>query len=215
MRQPFASSLLLASLAISPARAQMSVAMIGDRPGHPASGEAACATSSAASTSMTTNVRMDTSIVYSVVGSRLLELDVARPRDLQRRPLVLMLYGSDRGTEMRAPIVALAKRGYVAASAGLRLDGTSDAAPLPQEGGLALRWLRSHADLLGIDVRRVMVLGESSPGDLSLLLGSTAAPALVTPTPSVEQNDDCGAPDDSDVTGRATTILRGTRITAG
>jgi len=127
-----------------------------------------------------TDVRLDTNLVYSVAGHRLLELDLARPRDVDRRPLVLLLHAafpdSDPSKRPLEPLVALARRGYVAAVADYRVEDTADSVRVPagvRDAHLALEWLRSHAGDLGIDINRVAVMSQSAGGEMVTLLGRT------------------------------------------
>ncbi|TIC82643.1 alpha/beta hydrolase [Nocardioides sp. GY 10127] len=129
-----------------------------------------------------------------VFGSRPLELDLhLPPAELGEGPwpLLVFLHGGgwwygrrggvgpqfDEGTF--EPFAELARSGLAVASLDYRLTGEVGW-PLPLHDVKAgIRWLRSHADELGLDASRVVVWGESAGAHLAAMVALTADdPAL-------------------------------------
>jgi acetyl esterase/lipase len=105
-----------------------------------------------------------------------LQLDLARPRGDGPFPAVVIFHGGAWMSGDRKDWVplALAERGYVAATASYRFY---DEAPFPaqlHDAKAAVRWLRANAANYGVDPARIAALGSSSGGHLACLLGTTA-----------------------------------------
>jgi len=106
-------------------------------------------------------------------------MDVAFPRNTEDAlaPAVLYFHPGawQRGSraEGREIVELLARGGYVAASIDYRLvaDGAFPAAV--EDGNAAIRFVRGHADELGIDPERMGLLGHSAGGHLAALLGTS------------------------------------------
>lgn len=121
-----------------------------------------------------------------VVGSQRLAVDVYEPAGdapHSGRPAVLMVHGGgwaagDR-SELRDLARFAAREGVVALSMDYRL--TSQAGvhwPMPAEDVAAvLAWTRAHADALGIDPRRIALLGGSAGGHLAAWIARDPDPA--------------------------------------
>jgi acetyl esterase/lipase len=97
------------------------------------------------------------------------------------RPAVVLLHGGGPtgGTPLQDLDWAepLAARGYVALMVGYRLfDDESGRNPWPtqlDDVQRAVRWVRAHAEALGVDPNRIGAMGHSSGGHLAGLLGTT------------------------------------------
>ena len=121
-----------------------------------------------------------------------LKLDAAFPRRSDGKPLPALVYihgGSYNHGSKRAGlplITAMAEGGYFAVSIDYRL---ADVAPYPaavHDCKTAVRFLYAHREELGIDPRRIGVMGHSAGGHLAALLATSANdPALEgdPPTP--------------------------------
>jgi acetyl esterase/lipase len=119
-----------------------------------------------------------TSIPYSNVHERCM-LDVFRPADDERAPLVICIHGGgwedgDR-IQYHQTCIELARQGYAAATIGYRL---MDTAVWPEMGYDVLKgmaYLSAHAGELGIDASKAVTLGSSAGGQLALVMQAKAA----------------------------------------
>jgi acetyl esterase/lipase len=128
-------------------------------------------------------IRMTADVSYR--GERGPLLDVHRRSGHARRaPAVMVVHGGSwrTGSKRRMTAVsrALARRGLVAFNVDYRLT-------TPERPGLrrqlddlraALRWIRGHARLYGVDPRRIGALGSSAGGHLVSLLAGRGAGRL-------------------------------------
>ena len=133
-------------------------------------------------------VRGDISFLTS---ARTEKLDLYLPKHRNAReksPAVLLIHGGGwkEGDKRQAREIefgmTLAKNGFVAASINyaLRSDGKF---PLNlQDCKNGVRYLRAHADELGIDPDRISVMGSSAGGHLALLVAYTADQSNLAPS---------------------------------
>ena len=133
-------------------------------------------------------VRGDISFLTS---ARTEKLDLYLPKHRNAReksPAVLLIHGGGwkEGDKRQAREIefgmTLAKNGFVAASINyaLRSDGKF---PLNlQDCKNGVRYLRAHADELGIDPNRISVMGGSAGGHLALLVAYTADQSNLAPS---------------------------------
>ena len=133
-------------------------------------------------------VRGDISFLTS---ARTEKLDLYLPKNRkagEKSPAVLLIHGGGwkEGDKRQAREIefgmTLAKNGFVAASINyaLRSDGKF---PLNlQDCKNGVRYLRAHADELGIDPDRISVMGSSAGGHLALLVAYTADQSNLAPS---------------------------------
>jgi len=125
--------------------------------------------------------------VYADRDGMSLELDLHRPPGVERPPVALYLHGggwtvgtrSDRVTERVAPVVA---GGVAIASASYRLTDVARWPAQLDDVVAAARFLRDHADDLGVAGERIGAWGASAGGHLALmaaLAGDVAIDAVV------------------------------------
>lgn len=119
-------------------------------------------------------------VVYSQItsrdASRQLKMTLLLPRTEGLKPAVVYYPGGgftsanhDHFLEMR---MALAKAGFVVASAEYRT--VPDRYPaLINDAKAAVRYLRAHAEQLGIDPQRIGVIGDSAGGYVAQMMGTT------------------------------------------
>ncbi len=145
-------------------------------------------------------VRGDISFLQS---ARTEKLDLYLPKNRkagEKSPAVLLIHGGGwkEGDKRQAREIefgmTLAKNGFVAASINyaLRSDGKF---PLNlQDCKNGVRYLRTHADELGIDPNRISVMGGSAGGHLALLVAYTADQSNLAPSqpyPGVSDKVSC------------------------
>jgi acetyl esterase/lipase len=95
----------------------------------------------------------------------------------ERRPGVVLIHGGgfvEGFAEMLLRYAAhLAAAGYVTASIEYRLAGESPFPASLEDSKCAVRWMRAHADEIGLDAERLAVAGNSAGGYLAAMVGST------------------------------------------
>src|SRR5712691_113271 len=119
-------------------------------------------------------------VKYGLPGRPLI-LHMARPRR-RRGPLPAVAYIFGGGWRHGSPdqglpaIVALAFRGFFAASIDYRSSTEATFPAQLEDCRAGIRYLRSHATVLGLDPGRIGVIGLSSGGHLAALVGTGADP---------------------------------------
>lgn len=116
-------------------------------------------------------------VVYRRYGAREMKLDLYRPKSCRKCRAAIIVHGGAWITghyTMEDPLaIALARRGYVAATVEYRLSNEAKYPTQIHDLKSAVRWLRSNATKLGVDPRRIGAAGASSGGHLVALLGAT------------------------------------------
>lgn len=120
-----------------------------------------------------------TRLVYKTTATRTLELVCHLPsewRSEDRRPAVVFFFGGGfwtwNGDQFSRQADYFARRGLVAILVDYRTgekDGTKPPAAF-EDARSAFRWIRSHADKLGIDPARLAAAGGSAGGTLAASL---------------------------------------------
>lgn len=127
-----------------------------------------------AATDADLEVRED--VEYGSCNGQPLILDIARPKNAEGKlPAVLLIHGggwqAGNKNSLRPMIREFAKHGYVAMTVGYRLAPKHRAPAQVEDCKCAVRWVRAHADELGIDPERIGAMGMSAGAHLSMLLG--------------------------------------------
>jgi len=133
--------------------------------------------------------------IYKSVGGRDLELHIFEPEGhdpaRDRRPCFLIIHGGGwTGGEPRKFYTIAdhyAKKGMLAISLQYRLiDAKAGVSVFDcvKDGRSAVRWLRAHARMLGIDPKRVAVSGGSAGGHVAL------GTAVFENSPDVDESTD-------------------------
>ncbi|QDU37353.1 Carboxylesterase NlhH [Maioricimonas rarisocia] len=119
-------------------------------------------------------------VVYKTVGDVELKMHIFSPEqkaDMPRPAIVFFFGGGWRaGTpeQFEQHCRYLASRGMVAATAEYRVSSRhkTQAKHCVQDGKSAVRWLRTHADELGIDPQRIAAGGGSAGGHVAACTGT-------------------------------------------
>ena len=122
---------------------------------------------------------------------RLEKLDLYLPKNRNAReksPAVLLIHGGGwkEGDKRQAREIefgmTLAQNGFVAASINYALRSAGKFPQNLQDCKNGIRYLRAHADELGIDPNRISVMGGSAGGHLALLVAYTADQPNLAPS---------------------------------
>lgn len=124
-------------------------------------------------------IELRENVVYGQAGDVELTLHLARPVDAEKLPGLLFLHrgGFVSGSKDRylKTIVEFARHGYVVASVGYRFAPKHPFPAQIEDCKCAVRWMRAHAEELGVDPERIGAIGESAGGYLSMMLGTLDA----------------------------------------
>lgn len=118
-------------------------------------------------------------LTYVRYGRRALQLDLYLPRikNAVPRPAVVLVHGGGWRAGYRANFtpfaIAMAERGYVAATISYRLSPEAKYPAAIQDVKAAIRWLRSRADKYGVNPQQIAVAGGSAGGQIASLVGVT------------------------------------------
>jgi acetyl esterase len=116
-------------------------------------------------------------LIYKTIGPAELKVYIYRPiglKDNEKRPAIIFFFGGgfDGGkvTQFVPQCKYLAERGLVAMVADYRVKSRHDVTPFEcvADAKSAIRWLRIHADELGIDRNRIVASGGSSGGHIAV-----------------------------------------------
>jgi acetyl esterase/lipase len=123
----------------------------------------------------------DIVVLHDVVtgkgGNRDLHAEIAYPKNATKpMPAVIFIHGGGwiGGSYKGAPIQALARAGFFAASIEYRLSNEAKWPAQIEDCKLGVRWLRANAATYGVDPNRIGVWGESAGGHLVACLGTMA-----------------------------------------
>lgn len=134
-----------------------------------------------ASRDVPTSVTEIKNISYVSCGKRKLQLDLYLPADKQqiKGPAIIFVHGggwrSGYRTNFTPFAIAMAERGYAAATISYRLSPEAQYPAAIQDAKAAIRWLRSNAEKYGIDGEKIAIAGGSAGGQIAALTGVTGA----------------------------------------
>ncbi len=119
-------------------------------------------------------------ISYVRYGKRVLQLDLYLPVSKidQARPALIFVHGGGWRSGYRtnfAPFaMAMAERGYVAATISYRLSGEAQYPAAIYDVKTAVRWLRANAKKYDVNPKQIAIAGGSAGGQIASLTGVTA-----------------------------------------
>ena len=122
-------------------------------------------------------------VVYAKYGERELALDWYRPKNAagKKLPAIVCIHGGGwwQGSRLNHARLAqaLADKGFVAATISYRLSGEAKFPAQIQDCKAAVRYLRAHADEMGIQSDKIGAIGLSAGGHLTALLASSGGVA--------------------------------------
>jgi acetyl esterase/lipase len=133
-------------------------------------------------------------VEYGTAGDVKLKLDTFVPKEPKSKklPCLVWIHGGgweggnkSSGRGLLTPFVATGE--FVGVSVGYRLTGVAPWPAQIHDCKAAIRWIRAHADELGIDPDKIGVWGASAGGHLVAMLGTSGDVK--------EVEGDCGSPD--------------------
>lgn len=123
----------------------------------------------------------DKKVTYKTVGEVRLQLHIFKPENhktTDKRPCIVFFFGGGwvggSPTQFYPHCRYLSSRGMVAISAEYRVKNQHGTTPYEcvKDGKSAIRWVRTHAEELGIDPRRIAAGGGSAGGHVAAATGS-------------------------------------------
>jgi len=121
-------------------------------------------------------VEVKTDVEYGQAGEEKLLLDLSTPpKGDQPRPGLIFIHGGGWAGGSKNDFAGLAKdfaaEGYVVANVNYRLAPKHVFPAQVEDCKCAVRWMRAHAEELGLDPERIGAIGGSAGGHLALMLG--------------------------------------------
>jgi len=124
----------------------------------------------------------DKKVVYKTVGKTELKLHIFNPprhEPSDRRPVIVFFFGGGWNggspSQFYPHCAYLASRGMVAMAAEYRVKSRNNTSPREcvKDGKSAVRWIRQHADELGIAPDKIAAGGGSAGGHVAAATGTT------------------------------------------
>lgn len=118
-------------------------------------------------------------ITYVRYGKRVLQLDLYLPKSApsHTKPGILFVHGggwrAGYRTNFTPMAIAMAERGYVAATISYRLSPEAKYPAAIHDVKAAVRWLRNNAKKYGVNPDQIAVIGGSAGGQIASLTGMT------------------------------------------
>jgi acetyl esterase/lipase len=128
-------------------------------------------------------MKITENIKYSSIESDAVVLDLFEPHaapndgDSAKRPGAVIIHGGGwvNGDKTKPKFVNMAKfmveLGLVAININYRLAGEAPAPAALEDCKCAIRWLRAHAEELGVDSQKIVAIGGSAGAHLALMAG--------------------------------------------
>ena len=122
-------------------------------------------------------IEVQEDVQYGTGAGEPLHLDIARPIGMDAAaPGLVLIHGGGwmmgNKRSYKELIQRCAEEGYVTVSVGYRLAPKHRFPSQVEDSKCAVRWLRAHADDLGLDPDRIGAMGHSAGAHLSMMLGT-------------------------------------------
>lgn len=135
-------------------------------------------------------------IEYKKIDTISLQLDLYKLKKLSEPgPVMIFIHGGAWRTGKRSDylpyLIDYAKKGYITATVSYRLVKQATFPAAVQDVNCAIKWIKSHAAEYGIDPDKVVLIGGSAGGHLSMMIGYAGDEELF--------NKDCQCEGDSKV----------------
>lgn len=134
---------------------------------------------SVASSDLPSTVLEEKNIGYVRYGKRVLQLDLYSPRSRNKThsPAIIFVHGGGWRAGYRTNFtpfaIAMAERGYVAATISYRLSPESQYPAAIHDVKAAIRWLRKNAKKYRVNPDQIAIAGGSAGGQIASLVGVT------------------------------------------
>lgn len=133
----------------------------------------------------TTGVKVEEDIEYGNANGRSLKLDLYQPETPPPSPVPGLIFihgggwsGGDK-KDYKYYTARFARKGYTVISVGYRFTPEFPFPACVQDVKCAVRWFRANAERLNVDPNRIVAIGGSAGGHLSMMLGySSDVPEL-------------------------------------
>jgi len=124
-------------------------------------------------------VKVEKDVVIGKGGNTDLHVDIYRPpAGTEKRIALIHLHGGGfaRGSKdtLGPQVTPVTARGYVSVAAQYRLSGEAKWPAQNEDVNTTIRWTRNNAGMLGIDPKRIAVVGYSAGGHLALFAAGAA-----------------------------------------
>jgi acetyl esterase/lipase len=121
----------------------------------------------------TAGVKVEKDVVVGKGGGTDLHCDIYRPPSGSEKRMALVHFhggGFARGSKemIAAKAGPITARGYVSIAAQYRLSGAAKWPAQIEDAKTHIRWVREHASTLGIDPKRIAIVGYSAGGHIAL-----------------------------------------------
>lgn len=115
-------------------------------------------------------------IEYKYIDSTSLQLDIYKLKNLNEpAPVMIFIHGgswrSGKRSDYLPYLIDYAKKGYVTATISYRLVKKAVFPAAVQDVNCGVKYIKNHADAYGINPNRVVLIGGSAGGHLSLMIG--------------------------------------------
>jgi acetyl esterase/lipase len=135
-------------------------------------------------------------IEYKYIDSTSLQLDIYKLKDLKElAPVMIFIHGgawrSGKRSDYLPYLIDYAKKGYVTATVSYRLVKQAVFPAAVQDVNCAVKFIKTHAAEYGINPEKVVLIGGSAGGHLSMMIGYGGHEELF--------NQDCPFDNDSKV----------------
>ncbi len=112
-------------------------------------------------------------VEYARVGEHVLKLDVHRPIERPRSPLIVWVHGGAwrSGSKSNMPLGRIVEEGYAVASVDYRLSTDARFPAQIHDLKAAIRFLRAQGDQWRLASKKIVIAGDSAGAHLAALVG--------------------------------------------